>query len=118
LGLPKWRLKRAVDYMAAHLGEPIGLTEIAASTGLTRMHFAAQFRVSTGLRPHEYLIRRRLERAQDLLSTSHIPLIEIALEVGFTTQAHFTTVFKRNVGESPGAWRRKNYTGALFAVAA
>ncbi len=58
-GLLKWRLKRAVDYIAAHLGEPIGFTEIAASTGLTRMHFAAQFRLSTGLRPREDLCHHR-----------------------------------------------------------
>jgi AraC family transcriptional regulator len=106
--LPKWRLKRATDYIAAHLGEPIGLADIAAATGLTRMHFAAQFRASTGLRPHDYLVRRRIERAQELLAASDLPLAEIALEVGFKAQAHFTTVFSRVVGETPSAWRRQN----------
>jgi AraC-like DNA-binding protein len=109
--LPKWRLKRAIDYIAANLGEQIGLTDIAASTGLTRMHFAAQFRAATGLRPHEYLVRQRIERAQELLLTSHLPLAQIALEVGFKAQAHFTTVFARIVGETPGAWRRQHYNG-------
>jgi transcriptional regulator GlxA family with amidase domain len=99
--LPKWRLKRATDYVDAHLGEPIGLADIAAATGLTRMHFAAQFRASTGLRPHEYLVRRRIERAQDLLAASNLPLVEVALEVGFKAQAHFTTVFSRIVGDTP-----------------
>lgn len=106
-GLLKWRLKRAIDYVVAHLAEPIGLAEIAASTGLTRMHFAAQFRVATGLRPHEYLVRRRVERAQELLATSQLPLIEVALAVGFKTQAHFTTVFTRIVGATPKAWRQE-----------
>jgi len=115
-GLPRWRLKRAIDYIAAHLGEPITLADIAASTGLTRMHFAAQFRVATGQRPHEYLLRRRIERAQELLTTSRTPLIEVAFEVGFSTQAHFTTVFTRFVGETPSVWRRQNYAGAAAAV--
>jgi AraC family transcriptional regulator len=107
--LPRWRLKRATDYMTAHLGESIGLTEIAASTGLTRMHFAAQFRATTGLRPHEYLVRRRVERAQTLLATSCLPLVEVALEVGFKSQAHFTTVFNRVVGATPHVWRNENH---------
>jgi AraC family transcriptional regulator len=106
-GLPKWRLKRAIDYMAAHLSDSISLADIAASAGLTRMHFAAQFRASTGLRPHEYLLRRRIEQAQDLLARSRLPLVEIAFEVGFKTQAHFSTVFSRLVGETPYAWRQQ-----------
>jgi AraC family transcriptional regulator len=112
-GLPKWRLKRAIDYIGAHLAEPISLADIAHSTGLTRMHFAAQFRVSTGLRPHEYLLRRRIERAQELLANTRTPLIEVALDVGFSTQAHFTTVFTRFVGETPSVWRRQNYLGPV-----
>jgi AraC family transcriptional regulator len=114
-GLPKWRLKRAVDYIAAHLSEPITLAEMAASTGLTRMHFAAQFRASTGLRPHEYLVRRRIERTQELLDNSRLTLVEIAFEAGFSTQAHFTTVFTKVTGQTPGVWRRQNYKGAKLA---
>jgi AraC family transcriptional regulator len=108
--LPGWRLRRVSDYIAAHLSEPIRLADLAASAGLTRMHFAAQFRVATGLRPHEYLLRRRIECARDMLSTSSLPVVEIALSVGFQTQAHFTTVFKRFVNETPYQWRNSNRT--------
>jgi AraC family transcriptional regulator len=107
-GLSKWRLKRAKEYMEANLAESISLADIAAATGLSRMHFAAQFRVATGLRPHEYLLQRRIERARELLLTSRLPLVEIAFEVGFKTQAHFTTVFARFVGETPNVWRQRN----------
>ena len=69
------------------------------------MHFAAQFRIATGFRPHEYLLRKRIERACDLLVTSDASLVDIALSVGFQTQAHFTTVFKRFMGETPHRWR-------------
>jgi transcriptional regulator GlxA family with amidase domain len=106
--LSKWRLKRATEFMAANLAEPISLAEIAAATGLSRMHFAAQFRAATGLRPHEYLLQRRIERAQELLLNSRMPLVEIAFEVGFKTQAHFTTVFARVAGETPNVWRQRN----------
>lgn len=107
-GLAKWRLKRAKDYMQANLAESISLADIAAATGLSRMHFAARFRDATGLRPHEYLLRRRIERARELLLSSRLPLVEIAFEVGFKTQAHFTTVFARFVGETPNVWRQHN----------
>ena len=106
--LPKWRLKRVVEYVDTHLGEPITLAHLAAPTGLTRMHFAAQFRAATGIRPHEYLLRRRIEVSQRLLSQSTMPIVEIALSVGFQTQAHFTTVFKRFVGDTPYQWRRSH----------
>src|SRR6266446_3826450 len=106
--LPKWRLRRAVDYVDAHLGERVALADLANAVGLTSMHFAAQFRAATGIRPHEYLLRRRVERAQDLLSTSNATLVDVALSVGFQTQAHFTTVFKRFVGVTPHRWRGEN----------
>ena len=111
-GLSKWRLKRATEYIAANLAEPITLAAMAAAAGLSRMHFAAQFRASTGLRPHEFLLQKRIERAQALLSGSFMPLVEIALEVAFMTQSHFTTVFARFVGETPHLWRQRRYSAA------
>ena len=106
--LPKWRLKRAIDYVEARLAEPMSLADIASAAGLTRMHFAAQFKATTGLRPHDYLLRRRIERAQEMLVRDESALVDIALSVGFQTQSHFTTVFKRYVGLPPNAWRRSH----------
>jgi len=103
--LSRWRLKRAIDYFEAQLGKPVSLADVASSAGLTRMHFAAQFRAATGLRPHEYLLRRRIERAQEMLAGTGMPLVDIALSVGFQTQSHFTSVFKRYAGQPPRAWR-------------
>ncbi|CAM2342311.1 helix-turn-helix domain-containing protein [Burkholderia vietnamiensis] len=105
--LPSWRMRRVVEFVEANLAEPIGLADMAESVGLTRMHFAAQFRRATGLRPHEYLMRRRIERAQQLLLESRDGLLDVALGCGFRSQAHFTTVFKRFVGETPFCWRAK-----------
>jgi AraC family transcriptional regulator len=103
--LARWRLKRAIDYVEAQLDKPVTLADVASSAGLTRMHFAAQFRAATGLRPHEYLLRRRIERAQEMLLGTGMSLVDIALSVGFQTQAHFTSVFKRYTGQPPRAWR-------------
>jgi AraC family transcriptional regulator len=103
--LAQWRLKRAIDYIEARLNEHVSLADVASSAGLTRMHFAAQFRAATGLRPHEYLLRRRVERAQEMLVGTGMSLVDIAQSVGFQTQSHFTTVFKRYAGRPPGAWR-------------
>lgn len=103
--LPAWRLKRVVSHIEEHLDQPITLHDMAGAAGLSRMHFAAQFRAATGLRPHEYLLHRRIERAQEMLREDRETLVEIALSVGFQTQAHFTTVFKRICGETPHRWR-------------
>jgi AraC-like DNA-binding protein len=108
--LSRWRLKRAIDFIEAELDRSLTLAEIAAASGLSRMHFAAQFRAATGLRPHEFLLRRRVERAQELLAGSDKPIVDIALSVGFQTQSHFTTLFKRFVGHTPQAWRRGHAT--------
>jgi AraC family transcriptional regulator len=106
--LPAWRLKRTFAHIEANLSETVTLADLARAAGLTRMHFAAQFRAATGVRPHEFLLRRRIERAQELMQRSNDTLVAIALDVGFQTQAHFTTVFKRFVGVTPQRWRRAN----------
>ena len=103
--LPKWRLRRVEQHIAAHFERSISLSELANVAGLSRMHFAAQFRAATGYRPREYLLNHRIEHAKSLLATTDRPLAEIALAVGFSTQAHFSTVFKRISGQTPGRWR-------------
>lgn len=103
--LQSWRLKRVLEYVDKNLTGKMTLQDMAAVAGLSRMHFAAQFRAAVGARPHEYLLRRRIERAQELLKQAEVSLVDIALTVGFQTQAHFTTVFKRFVGDTPYQWR-------------
>jgi AraC family transcriptional regulator len=104
-GLQKWRLRRVADYVDSHLSKKIALSDLAAVAGLSRMHFASQFRIATGLRPHEYLLRQRIRRADELLRNTTLTIVEVAFSVGFQTQAHFTTVFKRIAGSTPAQWR-------------
>ena len=105
-GLSHRRLMRVLAYIDANIGGSITLANLAAAAGLSRMYFARQFRAATGVRPHEFVLRRRIERAQQLLTATSDALVDIALSVGFQTQAHFTTVFKKIVGNTPRQWRR------------
>ena len=104
--LPTWRLKRVECLVDSRLEEPLDLATLAMAAGLSRMHFAAQFRAATGSRPHDYLLRRRIERAMSLMAGLSIPLAELALAVGFQSQSHFSTVFKRITGQTPAQWRK------------
>jgi AraC-like DNA-binding protein len=106
-GLQKWRLKRVIKFIEERLAGPILLNDLAEAAGLSPTYFGAQFRAATGLRPHEYVLRRRVRRAQELLLVTNDPVVEIALSVGFQTQAHFTAVFSRFVGDPPAQWRRR-----------
>jgi AraC family transcriptional regulator len=109
--LPKWRLRRVIDYVEAHISEAISLADLASAAGLSRTHFTAQFRLATSCRPHDFILLQRIKAAERLLLQTSRELLDIALTVGFQTQAHFSTVFKRIVGEPPGRWRRAQLAG-------
>ena len=107
--LTRWRLRRVQNYVASNLSEPITLASLAGAAGLSKMHFAAQFRAATGCGPHDYVLQHRIEHAKNLLVNTNMPLVQVALSVGFQTQSHFSTVFKRFAGEAPGRWQRAKY---------
>jgi AraC family transcriptional regulator len=107
VALPRWRLMRVLTYIETNMGERITLANLAATAGLSRMYFAKQFRATTGMRPHDFVLRKRIERAQQMLAESSDALVDIALSVGFQTQAHFTTVFKKFAGYTPYQFRRE-----------
>ena len=111
-GLQKWRLRRVSQFIEDRLADPITLGELATVAGLSPTYFGAQFRAATGLRPHEYVLRKRIQRAQQLLLETNDPVIEIALSVGFQTQAHFTRVFSRFVSDTPFQWRQRRLVEA------
>ncbi|MBB6189123.1 helix-turn-helix domain-containing protein [Rhodanobacter sp. MP7CTX1] len=105
-GLPRWRLQRVVSYVREHVSDAISLADMAAAAGMSAMHFAAQFRAATGLRPHHYLLQCRIQQAKVLLMDTTRSLIDISISVGFRTQSHFTTVFKNFEYTTPMQWRR------------
>jgi AraC-like DNA-binding protein len=109
LALQTWRLRRVQEYIRAHISDAIRLTDLANAAGLTRMYFAAQFRARTGVRPHEYVVRQRIARAQLLLKVPQTKISDVGFCVGFANQAHFTTVFRRYTGITPHRWRLSQY---------
>jgi transcriptional regulator GlxA family with amidase domain len=107
-GLAPWQERRAKEMLAADLGGATPLAEIAGACGLSAGHFARAFRRSTGLAPHAWLLKARVERAMVMLRQADPSLSEIALACGFADQSHFGRVFTRSTGHSPRAWRRQS----------
>lgn len=103
LGLKQ--LRRVQDYVETHLAESLSLVELATVAGFSEYHFARLFRQATGQSPYQYVLQKRVERAQNLLSHTNRSISEIAIETGFTHQSHMTHVFKRYVGLTPKAYR-------------
>jgi AraC-like DNA-binding protein len=101
-GLRGEALTRVMRYVDERLGESISLADLANLAGVSRFHFARQFRVSTGESPMEYRRRMRIERAKRILAQQSATIAEVAIRLGFADQSHFTRTFRRMVGVSPG----------------
>jgi transcriptional regulator GlxA family with amidase domain len=105
-GLTPAQEGRVEEMLLARLDGSLSLDELAAACGLSRSHFARAFKASFGQPPHRRLRAHRVERARELVLHSKLSLAEIAIQSGFSSQSHFTTVFTRSLGVSPGALRR------------
>jgi AraC family transcriptional regulator len=104
--LPPRLLRRVLERMQADLSANIDLAALAAESGYSRAHFLRTFRAATGQTPHRYLLELRLTKAQALIASRLMPLIDIALACGFSSHAHLTTAFRSRFGLSPSAYRR------------
>jgi AraC family transcriptional regulator len=105
--LPRQKLRAVVEYVEEHLDAGLSLGQIAAVAHLSPYHFARQFKATTGLPPHQYVIARRIERAKQLLREGDdVSLAEVAVGAGFSDQSQFSQSFKRLVGVTPGQFRR------------
>jgi AraC family transcriptional regulator len=94
-------LRAVVEYIEEPLDASPSLAQLAEVAHLSACHFARQFKVATGLPPHQYVILRRVERAKLLLQGGDLSLAEIAAGTGFTDQSKLSHTFKRIVGVSP-----------------
>lgn len=104
-GLAPHKLQRVGEFIAQHLDESLPVEELARVAHLSPFHFARTFKQSTGQSPHLYILMQRIERARLLLAGTEAPLAEVAADVGFRTQGHFTSVFHRYAGCTPRAFR-------------
>jgi len=103
--LAPWQLRTAKELIAANLTRDLSLVEIADHCRLSVAHFSRAFKISTGVTPHGFLQLRRIDKARELMG-GDLSLAEIALACGFADQSHFTRIFTRIAGVTPGAWRR------------
>ncbi|MEO0981793.1 MAG: AraC family transcriptional regulator [Pseudomonadota bacterium] len=101
------KIKRVVDFIETHLDQNLTLARLADVAAMSAFHFVRKFKQSTGLTPHAYVTARRVERAKDLIRQGRDCLAEIAFACGFANQAHFTTVFRKLMGVTPGQYRRE-----------
>lgn len=106
--LAHWQERRAKEMIDAGLAGNVKLADIASACGLSVGYFARAFRRTCGIAPHQWLMQRRVERAQHLLRTTALPIAAIAADCGFADQSHLARVFTRTTGMSPGVWRRVN----------
>ena len=115
-GLAPWQMRKAKMHIELNLGGKVSTQDLATIAGLSPFHFSRAFRNSFGDSPHRYLLRRRIECSQGLMLSTKDSLAEIALNCGLVDQAHFGKLFRRLVGESPGAWRRARSNEDLALV--
>ena len=106
---------RAVQHIHQNIGAPLGVAGIAATTGVGVTHFSNTFRQVTGVTPHRYVLRSRIERARELLRMTSLSVGEIAAAVGFAGQSHFCTAFRRETGVTPSRYRRSGVRSATAA---
>jgi AraC family transcriptional regulator len=99
--LSQVRSRSAIDYIHAHLDLNLSLVQIAKSINISPSYFASSFKQEIGISLHQYVIRQRVERAQMLLMNTDLPIVNIALQVGFSSQSHLTWHCKRLTGMTP-----------------
>jgi AraC-like DNA-binding protein len=115
-GLAPARATRICEYIDSHLQENIALEVLAEIAQLSVHHFARAFRQSIGIPPHNYIVQRRVEHAQQLLCNTDLPVSEIAIVAGFTDQSHLARHFRTITGVSPSLARHRFRAGPNTAI--
>lgn len=105
--LPAYKLHRAIRRMRESLDRDFSLSALALEADMSHFHFSRMFRRATGRSPSQYFIEMRMETARQLLLASDLSIIDIALEVGYSSPSHFAQVFKRHSGTTPRAYRQQ-----------
>ena len=107
--LPAWKTHRLIEFIEEHLDGDLSLEAMAREVQLCPLYLPRAFRASIGRSPHQYVLQRRIERAKDLLRNSDMPIVEVALSVGFSSQSHLSAWFRRTVGIPPSDYRRQGF---------
>jgi AraC family transcriptional regulator len=101
-----WRMRRVIDYIEENLDGDLSLEAMAAEVDISPIYLARAFKAAIGQSPHRYVLARRVERAKELLRNTEMPVVDVALSSGFSSQSHLSYWFQRHVGVSPAAYRQ------------
>jgi AraC family transcriptional regulator len=110
-GLSPWQKRAVRKHIDDRLQGPLRIADLAKLVSPSPGYFSRAFKVSFGERPHDYVIRTRLERAGTLMLTSPLSLSQIALASGLVDQAHLCRCFRQATGTTPRVWRHRHATG-------
>ena len=110
-------IANVVDFIDANIDQSLELQLLAKVSAMSVFHFARRFKAAVGLSPHRYVMRRRVHRACQMLQCGRTRLADLALTLGFSSQAHFTTAFRREFGVTPGEYRRAAVRGQNVVTA-
>jgi AraC family transcriptional regulator len=113
-GLTERQRQHLLEFIREHLSEPLSLDTLAQQVGFSPYYFARVFRQAMGASPHQFVLRARLQRAQQLLEQTELTLVQVAAACGFADQSHLTQVFTQQLGCTPRAYRRGGTSGAAF----
>jgi AraC-like DNA-binding protein len=111
-GLSGYALRKIEAYIDAHIDSTLDINELAGVVRMSCSHFTRSFYRTAGVTPHKFVVQCRVLRASKLLTTTDLPLTEIALSIGFSDQSHFSRRFSEIVGVPPGAFRGRTVAGA------
>ncbi|MGO4371790.1 AraC family transcriptional regulator, partial [Paenibacillus sp. MCAF20] len=100
------QVQEAIQFLDNHLHEPISMRDIADHLHMNASYFSVLFKEQTGLTFSEYLTRKRVQRAKELLSGTRQTIAEISDQVGYQTAKYFVKVFRSIEGMSPGQYRK------------
>ena len=104
--LPQQHLFRVQEFIESRLEADLTLQELASEVGYSRSHFLRMFHATTGMTPHRYVLKRRVEHARQLLEQVESSIAEVAFRCGFSSQAHLTLAFRKEFGVTPAEYRR------------
>ena len=100
------RMRRVIEYIEENLEGDLSLEAMAAEVDISPIYLARAFKAAIGQSPHRYVLTRRVERAKELLRNTEMPVVDVALSSGFSSQSHLSYWFQRHVGVSPAAYRQ------------
>lgn len=103
-----WKMRRLIDFIEEHLDGDLSLEAMAREVDISPLYLARAFKAAVHQSPHQYVLARRIEKSKELLRNTDLPIVDVALSVGFSSQSHLSHWFLRQVGVSPAAYRRQS----------